>query len=710
LKTSLRPPSSNCGSVKWILAVVVVLAGCAAWYFSTRTKRPGTLKNVVLISIDTCRADRLSCYGYSRPTTPNIDAVAREGVLFERAQTPVPLTTPAHSSMLTGLYPPSHGLHLNNGDHLADANVTLAECLREAGFRTGGFVGAFPLDARLELDQGFDTYDGTFADVGHQAGHAADRTAEEVNRSALDWLGKDVAKPFFLFLHYYDAHQPFEPPQAFATAFAGDPYAGEIAHVDQCIGQVLDRLRTLGVYDDTLVIITSDHGESLGEHGESGHALMIYQSTLHVPLIIRTPTSDVARRIADGVSLVDIVPTVLDLVGAKSPPRVQGISLRAALTGQPLPVREWPLYSESLEAASFGCSTLDGLLEGNWKYIRAPRQELFDTAVDPGELKNLFGTHTGVAENLRRRLEASIQKMVALAPGRSRGPVDQAAVKRFESLGYVGGGTLTENSTFDARLEDPKDFLQTYESLQRINLLVQTGRGNEAVPELQTLVTGRPRLITPHAMLGLIAAGERRFDEAVLRCAAIVSILLDSKESGRSPPGESDELVAGRLDTRDLATAHVNLAHMLTQAGRTSEAVDQFERALKVRPDFAEAHFQLGVLLAQTGKAPVAKLHFEEAVRLNPEHAGARLNLANTLMQSGQTDKALEQYAQAVRIDPNYADAQFYFGSALQKAGRQAEALERFERVLRLLPDYARLNPRMTPALNEARAAASAKR
>ena len=226
------------------------------------------IRNVVLISIDTCRADHLSCYGYKRPTTPNIDAVARDGALFKMALTPVPLTTPAHSSMFTGTYPPTHGVHLNTYDHLADSNVTLAKTLREAGYQTAAFVGAFPLDARFGLNQGFDTYDGRFTEEEKQ-GFFSRRAGEEVNRPALAWLEDHARQPFFLFLHYYDAHHPYAPHPPCTSPFADDPYAGEIAYIDNCIGRVLDRLRALGVYDNTLVIITGDHGEGLGEHGEN---------------------------------------------------------------------------------------------------------------------------------------------------------------------------------------------------------------------------------------------------------------------------------------------------------------------------------------------------------------------------------------------------------------------------------------------------------
>ncbi|MEI7837023.1 MAG: sulfatase, partial [Planctomycetota bacterium] len=291
------------------LATAGIAAAWGGWrHFSRPLIKIEGIRNVVLISIDTCRADRLSCYGYKRQTTPNIDALASNGVLFTSASTPVPFTLPAHSSMMTGTYPPTHGVRLNNGDHLADSNITLAEIMRDAGYQTAAFIGAFPLDRIFGLNQGFDTYDCQFR-AKRQMALYSERNAEELTGPAMDWLGKNGKKPFLLFLHYYDAHFPYEPPPPFNTTYAGDLYAGEIAYVDRCIGHVVDQLHAMGIYDNTLIIITGDHGESLGEHGEQTHGFFMYQGTLRVPLVIRAPVGSRNCQVNDNVSLVDIVPT-----------------------------------------------------------------------------------------------------------------------------------------------------------------------------------------------------------------------------------------------------------------------------------------------------------------------------------------------------------------------------------------------------------------
>ncbi len=680
------------------LAVAVVAAAWGGWRCFSHPRIDG-IRNVVLISIDTCRADHLSCYGYKRPTTPNVDAVARDGVQFQLALTPVPLTTPAHSTMLTGTYPPTHGVRLNNGERLADSNVTLAEILRDAGYQTAAFVGGFPMDASFGLNQGFDTYDCQFTTKNEKSPFAGERTAEEVSRPALAWLEAHSGKPFFLFLHYYDPHLPYAPPPPYASAYADDPYAGEIAYVDHWIGQVLDRLRALGVYDNTLVIITADHGEGLGERGENAHGVFLYQNTVQVPLVIRAPKASNGRQVDGNVSLVDIVPTVLDLAGLKTPPQVEGVTLRRSLESGPMPDTLRPIYCESLEAASFGCSPLNGVVEGPWKYIRAPRQELYDLKRDSGEQDNVIAKEPQVAGRLRGRLEAMLQEMESAAPQRGPSTVDPEAVRRLQSLGYVGGGATPATSEFDPRLEDPKDFLPTYERLQKAHSLFLANHGEEATKELLELVASRPGLITPHAMLAQIAVSERRLADAAGHCAKIVSILTESKDFSKQLPPAAEDLASGKLDTRDLATAHFNLAVVLKGVGKSSEAIGHFEKALRIRPDSAEAHFNLGVVLQHTGKLPEAIGHYEDAVRIKPDYADAHMNLGSILQQTGKLPEAIGHYEQAVRIKPDYADAHYNLGLALEQAGKLPEAIGHFEQALRINPQFALAANRLGSAL-----------
>ena len=538
------------------------------------------IRNVVLISIDTCRADHLSCYGYKRPTTPNIDAVARDGALFKTALTPVPLTTPAHSSMLTGTYPPTHQISLNTYGQLADSNVTLAKILREAGYQTAAFVGAFPLDARFGLNQGFDTYDGSFSDPSNKELWGR-RAGEEVNRPALVWLDDHANQPFFLFLHYYDLHQPQQRHPPFTTPFADDHYAGEFAYVDNCIGRVLDRLRALGVYDNTLVIITGDHGESLGEHGELTHGYFIYQSTLRVPLVIRAPGCGKGLQVEGNVSLVDIVPTVLDLVGLKIPPRVEGVDLRSALEGGPAPDPQRAVYAESLEGTTYECSALHGVVEGPWKYIMTRRPELYDLSKDPGELTNLAGKEPRVAQRLRGRLGAMFKELERAASQRGPSAVDPEAIKRLQSLGYVGEGTTMPASAMDTTGEDPKDFLPTYNLLAdaRRKIREEVGRRDEVKKELLEIAARRPGLIMLQKLLAEIALDERRPADAATHFAKVVARLDKLKDPSKQLPGGLGEL----------AWAHYNLASALDLEGNAAQAATHYAEAVRLQADLPGA-------------------------------------------------------------------------------------------------------------------------
>ena len=674
-----------------VFVVGAVIAGSTGWYFHHRPYRIDGIRNVVLISIDTCRADHLSCYGYNRPTTPNIDAVARDGVLFRQALSPVPFTTPAHSSMVTGTYPPTHGVRLNNGEVLADYNVTLAEILQKAGYQTAAFVGGFPLDSKFGLNQGFDTYDCRFTRIIATSSDKAERTAEEVSRPALAWLEEHAGKPFFLFLHYYDAHLTYEPPPPYASAYAEDPYTGEIAYVDSWIGQVVDRLRALGVYGNTLLIITADHGESLGEHGERSHGFFVYQSTLHVPLVIRAPQGQMGSRFEGRVSLVDLMPTVLDLVGLKSPSQVQGVSLRHVLEGGPVPDDPRLLYCESLEATQFQCSSLMGVVEGSWKYIRAPKQELYDLTRDSGETSNIIEKQPQIAQRLRGRLEAMLQEMESAAPQHGLSTVDPDAAKRLQSLGYVGGGATPTRSAFEPELEDPKDFVPTFERLEEANSLFHSNRGREAEKELLEIVGSRPGLIAAHEQLAQIARHEHRPADAVRHYAKIVAVLTESAN-----PSKSLLTASG-----DLATAHFNLAFALREMGKDGEAIGHYEQALRIQPDYVDAHNSLGLALVRAGKFDEAIAHYRQALGIQPDHVQVHNNLGNVLQQTGKFAEALGHYEQALRIQPDYVDAHNNLGLALVQAGKFSEAIAHYERALRIQPDQAQVHSNLGDVLQQ---------
>jgi len=364
---------------------------------------------VVLISIDTLRADRLGCYGFPRPTTPNIDGLALESALFENVISPVPVTLPAHCSMLTGTPPPRHGVRSNFRHILKNSSVTLQEILREAGYETGAVVSSVSLASRTGVNQGFGAYREVLGlDAGGE--QEIERSCEESNRLALEWLEGRGGERFFLFLHYYDPHREYEPPEPFATEFADDLYAGEVAYADHCVGEFLGHLKRLGLYDSSLIVLTSDHGEMLGEHGERDHTFFIYESALRVPLLFRLPGGGEARRVEALAGLVDLVPTICSLLGVEAPGGVQGEDLSALVRGGAGAEGERHLYSESLTPTEYGGNALLGVRTERWKYIQTTRPELYDLEADPGEERNLVLEEPVRAGRLQGRLRAILRE------------------------------------------------------------------------------------------------------------------------------------------------------------------------------------------------------------------------------------------------------------------------------------------------------------
>jgi arylsulfatase A-like enzyme len=410
---------------------------------------------VVIITLDTTRADRLAAYGFMSGSTPAIDRLARSGVVFEQAMTTAPLTLPAHTSLFTGLLPPRHGVRDNADLPLDASHVTLAELLRARGVQTGAFVGSAVLDADRGLSEGFDEYN----TGGDGSDRTLQRSAETVMNEAIRWLEGRGGSPFFLWTHLYDPHRPYEAPEPYRSA-AADAYTAEISFVDAQIGRLLNTLERRGILDDTLIIVVADHGESLGEHGERDHGIFVYDSVMRVPLIIRAPRT-VPGRIGGLVRITDLMPTVLDLFGVP-PPSIDGVSLAGVLARrQQLP--ELEAYAESLYPRHFGWSPLRSLRAGRYKFIEAPKAELYDLEQDPFEERSILHDRPSVAAVMRTRL-ARIAAVADAPAGRRRSDTaDPGVAERLASLGYIG--TIQPRSVSDdSALPDPKDHIAAFES------------------------------------------------------------------------------------------------------------------------------------------------------------------------------------------------------------------------------------------------------
>jgi choline-sulfatase len=431
------------------IALIAVAAGAACSW------RPGPVA-LVIITLDTTRADRLPIYGFMHAPMPALERLARDGVVFDRATSVAPLTLPAHSSLFTGLFPPAHGVRDNADRPLAEDRTTLAEILRARGFRTGAFVGSVVLDADRGLAQGFDQYSGvTTGQAAAPSLPVRRRSADAVVSDALHWIETQDDRPLFAWVHLYDPHKPYNPPEPFRSQYS-DPYLAEIAFADAHIGRLLAALERRKILDRTIVVVAGDHGEALGEHGERDHGIFVYESVLHVPLIVRAPGIS-PRRLSGVVRLVDVMPTVLDLLRVPRP-QVEGVSLAATMRGE-APQPELDAYSESQYPRRLGWSPLRALRAGRYKLIEAPRPELYDLERDPFEQRNVYDERPEVAAALARRL-ASFDPMVKASDGLSDYMPSVELQQRIASLGYVGssGSRAAAKTT---GLPDPKDCIGT---------------------------------------------------------------------------------------------------------------------------------------------------------------------------------------------------------------------------------------------------------
>jgi arylsulfatase A-like enzyme len=444
------------------LALVSASALAGLLGSSDRPARIPPPLGVLIVTLDTTRADYLSAYGSGRVWTPSLDRLAADGVVFEQATTVAPLTLPAHCSLFTGLLPPRHGIRDNASGSLAAHHQTLAEVLQRRGFETAAFVGSAVLSADRGLEAGFEVYHDGISKGGPAVGRGLQRPADHVVDEALGWLEVRNDRPFFLWVHLYDPHAPYEPPEPFRTAYA-DPYAGEIAFADAQIGRLLGVLERRRLLDRTAVVVAGDHGESLNDHGENGHGIFIYQSVIRVPLIVRVAGVP-PRRVPEVTRLVDIMPTVLDLVAAPTVPS-DGVSLVAAMTGAGRTL-DLEAYSESLYPEQFGWSPLRSLRYGHFKLIEAPRPELYDLQADPAEQHNIHDERPAAAAMMSRRLSVMTRQLAS--PHETRDPVGPPpeSVERVAALGYVGAARTSPNRAGQP-LPDPKDHIGEYNRLVR---------------------------------------------------------------------------------------------------------------------------------------------------------------------------------------------------------------------------------------------------
>ncbi len=671
-----------------VIVAVVVIVGVTAWFILRAGWPRKEIRNVLLISIDTCRADYLGCYGYRRKITPNIDAVAKESILFENVVVSVPLTLPSHSSMLTGTTPLYHGVHNNVGYRLGQSSLSLAEVLRDKGFVTGAIVSTFILDSRFGLDQGFDTYNDRFEEELNTAG-IVERKGGEASRFAIEWLEKHKNDKFFLFLHYYDPHYTYDPPQPFASSFKDNLYAGEVAYTDYCIGQVIDKLKELGIYDSTLLIITGDHGEMLGEHGESEHGFFIYESAIKVPLIFRLPGRHKPKNIKELVGLIDIVPTVCSLLGIELPSQVEGMNLSSYFSGRTASGRERYIYSESFyPAEGLQCNPLLGAVTDRWKYIETTRPELYDVIEDPNEQHNLFVQQPHRARLMKAELMEILEGRSA-ATENARMVLDEQTRQRLASLGYIGGPAAGEaRFELDPNRPDPKDMVHCEEKYKSITYLINNEKYEQARTIGNEVLAERPNDLRIHHLLGTIYLGLGNTNEAIVYYNKYLALL--SEKRAKLPQMELSGM--GSVTTGEV---HQDLGYAFLQVGDPNKAVEHCTEALRLDPYLPKVHCNLGNALAAQGKLDEAIEHYSKALQLEPDEDTAfkiHDNLAKALVRNGDFGAAVEHWTEAIRFKPDQGIIHNNLGTALSRQGKLAQAIEHWIESLRLEPNQYNVN------------------
>ena len=682
---------ASAGRLTALVACLVLVSACGRG-----TSGPA---NVLVVTLDTLRADRVGAYGYAAARTPVLDGLAAKGARFTSVTTTTPLTLSAHTSLFTGMWPTAHGVRDNTGFYVDDALTTLAEQLKGQGYRTGGFVGAFVLDARWGIAQGFDHYFDDF-DLSEDVGPGLDaiqRRGAEVVDAATAWLKQPDPKPFFAWVHLYDPHTPYDAPTEFASRFPATrdgAYDAEVAYTDAQLGRLLAALEVDGRLANTIVVVMADHGEQLGEHREQSHGFFIYDAAVQVPLIVVAP-GVAPRVVADQVRIIDVMPTVLDLAGVAIPAVVQGVSLKPGLDGGH---QQLLAFSESwYPRFHYGWSELRAVRDGRYKFIQAPRRELYDLSADPHELNNLAASDPARADALERSLRALVARTSRAEANKGPQPVDAAAEQRLRALGYVGG-TSAKNLEERPR-RDPKDTIELYNLLQLAGNDSEAERYDDAAAKVRQALAVDPDIIEAHSRLGNI------FEKA-----------------GKHAEAAAEYRRALTLDPEHLLSTF-NLALAYRALGKIDDAIVGFERSQQLDPRSGRAHFQLGDIYMQRGdaakalevltrglaldvdRAPflvkLAEAHLElkqfddaersltEAIRLRADVPRGQYNLALVLEQRGRSADARAAYEAEVAKNPKNYGAQFNLAKLLTKDGRLADATARFRAAVEARPEFA---------------------
>jgi arylsulfatase A-like enzyme/Flp pilus assembly protein TadD len=641
-----------------LLALAAVFLAVRFIHNPSRKIIPDSRLNVLLVTLDTTRPDRLGCYGYLRAKTPNIDFLCRNGVQFLNAYSSVPLTCPSHCSILTGTYPLYHQVRNNGTYYLSPEMQTLAEVLKRNNVKTAAFVSSFTVDSRFGLDQGFDTYDDTLSPDLAYKGLNSERRAEAVYSSFARWLDENNTSQFFSWVHFFDPHIPYDPPSPYREEFLDNPYDGEIAYMDFYIGKIVEKLKEYGVLEKTLIVLAGDHGEAFGEKQEKWHGVFIYESTLRVPVIFHGPGNlPSGVRVAARVRLIDLLPTVLDMMKMQVPREVQGVSLLPYIGGKEK--QDLSTYIESYyPRENCGWSELVGLIDGAWKYIRAPKPELYNLSLDPREEKNLNGEENKVAQEKKEKLENLIKHSISPIVAQKR-TLSSEESERLRSLGYISAA----ESPSGEELPDPKDRIDELLLIQKAKDYESERKFSEAATIYDDILALRPNVAESYVNLALMKTEMRQFDEA----ARIL-------ENGLEKMPESEVLLS-------------RLGHTLMVLGKTTRALDIFGLVLKNNPRHFDALLASARMLDGTGQKEEAQNYYRKALEVEPENKLAREDYASSLASVRRFAQAISVYLGLKEDYPDDWEILQKLGIAQGLVGDVTQSIENLEKAAGIHPN-----------------------
>lgn len=673
MQNHASPVINFCYSMPLIVRLLCIFCLLASAMAGTVRPQP---PNVILITLDTVRADRMGFLGSPLRLTPNLDSLAKQSVVFTHAYSQVPLTTASHATILTGTYPQFHQV-IDFGVPLAPDLPYAPDILRARGYKTAAFIGSLILDPTARsapgFDRGFDKFDAGFhrRRPGENRYQAIERRGGEVIAHALAWLNQHPGGPYFLWVHLYDAHDPYDPPEPFKSRYASAPYDGEIAYADSVVGKFLSQLRVRGLYDGALIGVMADHGEALGEHGEDTHGIFLYDETIQVPLLLKLPGAKAAgKRIESRVGLVDVLPTMLQAIGVPVPAEVQGESLLAMMkaplaragTGRaPVNTPDRPAYAESdYPHRTFGWSPTHAWRTGKYLYVEAPQRELYDQSADPKAARNIAPVSKAVADTLAGQL-LGFQQKTTNSKEAPKVSFDPGLQERLNALGYVASdSTSSPMPGIKDTGADPKEKVQVVNLLHRAEILKEDLRFKESVPLLEQVIALEPTLPIAQLQLGTALMSLREYDKAlpVLRKA---------------------------VELRpDLTVPRYQLGSALFETGDFAGAATELEAAVARIPEWGEARFSLATTYARLDRMADAIREYKKVIGLRPNHYGAHLLLGRAQTLTGDAEAAIPNLKKAASLQPASAEPHAFLVDAYVQLGKEQDAQRERSEVTRL--------------------------